>query len=148
MTKTIVGEINQWSDLRPGKFGSFNRGLQIANVWYNYYSKDANYINNLVNDFKAGTVVKLEYDDTKGYKPVTKMEKTEEEATQTQITNTIKSEPVPVVDNEKEHILRCASLDAAMELTTGLMLSGRETIENPLDYTLGTADKLLKWLRK
>lgn len=148
MTKTATGEIKQWSDLRPGKFGSFNRGLQIDDTWYNFYSKDANYINNLINEFKAGTNVKIEYDDTKGYKPVSKIEKTEEEATQKQITNSIKNEPVPVVDNRREGIIRSVALKSAVEFTGDLMLHGEVIIENKFDYALATADRFLAWLRK
>lgn len=74
MSTTFTGEVKQWSDLRPSKYRNFNRGVLVDDTWFNFYSKDATYLQNLHMQFPSGSRVTFEYDETKGYKPVSKIE--------------------------------------------------------------------------
>jgi len=147
MADIVIGTITQWSDLRPSKYHNFNKGVQIDDVWYNFYSKDANYLNNIQMSFPAGTKVKIEYDETKGYKPISKMDKALD--TEQATLKAVPVKPVPVVSQRSTNdgVLRSVSLYAAVETYKGRQFLNDLDQKDVAGVITRLADQYMEWLR-
>lgn len=67
----IRGVIQQWNKegVRESKY-SFNIACRIGESWYNFYDKDRRMLEQYLIDFPQGSEVEIDFDESKGYKPV------------------------------------------------------------------------------
>lgn len=97
----VKGKIEKITRVKGTKTGSLNLAVQVDGVWYNYYTRNLEEIAKLARELKRDSEVELEYDETKGYKPIKWIRQAKPEEVQKTIKDDITGEPIALSELQK-----------------------------------------------